>query len=144
MFPKGNLIPIGGAEDKEGEKNILKKVIEATGKKKPVFEIITTATSHPKRTATEYSKAFTSLGARSNDMCISRYKQGNHRNVIGRLEKCDGVFFTGGDQLRLTTFLGGTYVPGLLKERYYNEKKFVIAGTSAGDHKFFFVIIPFL
>lgn len=39
--------------------------------------------------------------------------------------------FTGGDQLRLTTILGGTKIHTIILEKYQNED-FVFAGTSAG------------
>jgi cyanophycinase len=43
----------------------------------------------------------------------------------------DAFFFTGGDQLKLTSIYGGTSFLTQLKERYINET-IVIAGTSAG------------
>jgi cyanophycinase len=132
MGPKGTLIAIGGGENKAGKDSILRQVIEVTGKKKPHIEVIATATTHPKQTAAEYAKAFSSFGAKADHVMITRYKQLEIKKYTKRLEKCDAVFFTGGDQLRLTTLLGGTCVPELLLSRYDKEKNFVIAGTSAG------------
>ncbi len=132
MVPKGTLIAIGGGENKAGKHSILRQVIEVTGKKKPHIEVIATATTHPKETAAEYAKAFASYGIKSGHIMINRYKQVETKKFVQRLKKCDAVFFTGGDQLRLTTLLGGTCIPELLLNRYNREKNFVIAGTSAG------------
>ena len=55
----------------------------------------------------------------------------NSQKVLDRLAACSGIFFTGGDQLKLTSRLGGTNFY-TIKEHYYNES-FVVAGTSAGE-----------
>jgi cyanophycinase len=62
---------------------------------------------------------------------IERREQASDPEVIDRLKKADVVMFTGGDQLRLTSILGGTPFHDLLLEKYYNED-FIYAGTSAG------------
>ena len=51
---------------------------------------------------------------------------------IERIKNCDGVMFSGGDQLRLTTTFGGTEIYQILHDRLDAEENFVIAGTSAG------------
>lgn len=48
-----------------------------------------------------------------------------------RIEQANGIFFSGGDQLKLTSIYGGTDFLFRLKQRYIHEK-LVIAGTSAG------------
>src|SRR5690606_35744698 len=53
-----------------------------------------------------------------------------------QLEKAHAVLFSGGDQFKLVTTLGGTVISDLLKERYLNDKDFIIAGTSAGAMAF--------
>src|SRR6185369_1402356 len=54
-----------------------------------------------------------------------------HKN-LQRLEKCDAVLFTGGDQEKLCKLFLGTKFLKRLKERYKNEDDFLISGTSAG------------
>ena len=49
---------------------------------------------------------------------------------LQRLEEASGIFFTGGNQLRLTTLLGGTPVAKLIRRR--NANGVTVGGTSAG------------
>ena len=51
-------------------------------------------------------------------------------NRLDRIARADGVFFTGGNQLRITTLIGGTPVAKLIRER--NAHGMHVAGTSAG------------
>lgn len=143
--PQGILLVIGGAEsktledeeDKERPDNfmgfeILKKFIELTGKSDPRIELITTATSKAEETYTDYERAFNEIG-------ITKLGQIHHftrKEVLQddlkeRLAKAEAVFFSGGDQLLLTSMYGGTDFLKILKERYINDK-IVVAGTSAG------------
>jgi cyanophycinase len=49
---------------------------------------------------------------------------------LRRLEEATGIFFTGGNQLRLTTLLGGTPVAKVIRAR--NAHGVTVGGTSAG------------
>src|SRR5258708_27297739 len=49
---------------------------------------------------------------------------------LRRIEEATGIFFTGGNQLRLTTLLGGTPVAKLVRAR--NAHGVTVGGTSAG------------
>lgn len=150
MDIKGKLIIIGGAVDKGSftEKNldvdaaknlnffeagILKRIInESKYKEHSRVEIITTASKIPKEIGAEYVKAFTYLGADNVDVLnIERREQAMDNEIVERLRNANIVMFTGGDQLRLTSILGGTPFHDLLLEKYQNED-FIYAGTSAG------------
>lgn len=150
MAPKGKLIVIGGAVDKgsfteknyekEIEKNfnffergILKRVItESTHKIDSRIEVITTASQVPEEVGNEYLKAFSYLSANNVGVLgIKTREDANAPDVIARLEKADVLMFTGGDQLRLTSVLGGTAFHRVLLSKY-NTEKVVITGTSAG------------
>lgn len=150
MDIKGKLIIIGGAVDKGSftEKNldvdaaknlnffeagILKRIInESKHKEHSRVEIITTASKIPKEIGAEYVKAFTYLGADNVDVLnIERREQAMDNEIVERLRNANIVMFTGGDQLRLTSILGGTPFHDLLLEKYQNED-FIYAGTSAG------------
>ena len=50
----GNLIIIGGAEDKEGKKEILKRVCNSIDKDKDILLIATIAAEYPKEVAAKY------------------------------------------------------------------------------------------
>ncbi len=131
--PKGTLIPIGGAEDKKDKKEILCRVIKETGKKNPKICLITLATNLPKEVAKDYKDAFKDIG--HTQISIIHYEKHSEADTsknIDAIKKCDLVLFSGGDQLKLSSLLGGTKLLETIKTRYYDEAKFVIAGTSAG------------
>ena len=115
------------------ERGILKKIIsESRLKEDSVIEIITTASQIPDIVGPEYIKAFTHLGAKHvNVLDIFTREQANSDEIVARINAADVVMFTGGDQLRLTSILGGTLFHDALLNKYQNED-FIYAGTSAG------------
>jgi cyanophycinase len=131
--PKGALFPIGGGEDKEHDQEVLKRIVKETGKKKPKICVITLATTEPEECLKTYIKAFRKLNIKK--IVSLHYDLRANADTPGNL-KClkgsDIVFFSGGDQLRLNSLLNGTKLLKLIKARYFGEKKFVVAGTSAG------------
>ncbi|MFN6038620.1 MAG: cyanophycinase [Bacteroidota bacterium] len=150
MNPKGKLIVIGGAVDKgsfteknfekQVEKNlnffetgILKRIITESSKKEDSkIEIITTASKIPREVGPEYARAFEYLGARSvNVLHIEKREEALNVEVIDKIKSADVIMFTGGDQLRLTSILGGTPVHDEILRKYQTEE-FIYAGTSAG------------
>ena len=150
MKIKGKLIIIGGAVDKGSftetnldvdaaknlnffEAGILKRVIsESKHKELSRIEIVTTASKIPKEIGPEYVKALRHLGANNVDILdILRREDAMEPEVLLRLRAADVVMFTGGDQLRLTSILGGTQFQDILLDKYHNEE-FIYAGTSAG------------
>jgi cyanophycinase len=129
--PRGILIPIGGHEQKKGSKSILSRVIDETRKKNPIIEIVTVATNLPEETSEDYFLAFEALGLTDTGE-IHIKNRSEIADFTRRIETCDAVLFSGGNQLKLTALLGGTDFISVLKDRYYNDDNFVIAGTSAG------------
>lgn len=150
MKIQGKLIIIGGAVDrgsftetnldKDTTKNlnffeagILKRIInESKHKELSRIEVITTASVIPREIGPEYIKAFGHLGANNADVLyIEKREQASDPEVLERLKAADVVMFTGGDQLRLTSILGGTQFDTILLDKYRNTD-FMYAGTSAG------------
>ena len=150
MNIRGKLIIIGGAVDKGSftetdldknkpqnlnffEEGILKRLIkESKNKELSRVEVITTASKIPKEIGAEYVKAFSYLGATNVDVLnIERREQAMEPEVLERLRVADVVMFTGGDQLRLTSILGGTPFQDIILDKYKNDD-FIYAGTSAG------------
>ncbi len=150
MNIRGKLIIIGGAVDKGSftetdldknaaknlnffEAGILKRIIEESKHKElSRVEVITTASKIPREIGPEYVKAFAYLGANNVDVLhIEKREQAVEPEVLARLKAADVVMFTGGDQLRLTSILGGTAFHDILLDKYHNED-FIYAGTSAG------------
>jgi cyanophycinase len=145
QLPKGYLIAIGGAEDKGEEDKVREKKVDffeygilkqilgiASKKVVPKIELVTTASSIPDEIAQVYKKAFKKLGVEQigHLKLLTRDDADNKKN-LERLEKCNCILFSGGDQLRLCSILGGTAFIEQVKEKYM-EEHFVIAGTSAG------------
>ncbi len=150
MNPKGKLVIIGGAVDKGSfteqhfdekvEKNlnffetgILKRILtESRHLSDSRIEIITTASKIPREVGPEYAKAYAYLGAKNvGVMHIEKRESTDLSENLQRLSEADVVMFTGGDQLRLSSILGGTQFHDLLLEKYRGED-FIYAGTSAG------------
>lgn len=126
------LVAIGGNEDKEKDLDVLKQTVLLTDKKEPYIELITTASSMPKESGASYIAAFEKIGVMNvKIMDIRTREQTRNPEYVERLKNADVIFFTGGDQLRITSILGGTPILENIKSRYFNEKC-VIAGTSAG------------
>lgn len=131
MRPKGKLIPIGGNLS-FGETGLLKKILDHIKGSASRIEIITTASEIPEEVGNIYLQGLEDLGCSScNIMHIARREDVTDEQYLERLKKADGVLFTGGDQMRLTTVFGGTEFLEILYDRYKREE-FVIAGTSAG------------
>lgn len=150
MIPKGKLIVIGGAVDKGSftekdyasnieqnlnffEKGILRRIINESAKKEQSkIIVVPTASQIPQVVGEEYVKAFTYLGASDITMLdIQDRETANSLAVINILKAADIIMFTGGDQLRLTSILGGTAFHEILLDKYHTQN-FLIAGTSAG------------
>lgn len=115
------------------ETGILKRLIlESKHKEDSHIEVITTASKIPREIGPEYVKALEYLGAKNVKVLhIEKREQATDPEVLDRLKAADVVMFTGGDQLRLTSILGGTAFHDILLEKYHNED-FIYAGTSAG------------
>ena len=127
---RGWIIPIGGAENKENDRHILERFVQCSGGRQADIVVIPTA-SRLHETGARYQKLFEDIGAASvavMDFDTRRDCQESGR--LARLEQATGIFFTGGNQLRLTTLLGGTPVAKLVRLR--NAVGVAVGGTSAG------------
>ncbi len=149
--PAGILLIIGGKEDKgedvqkkaedlkkedkekSGHSEILKAFIELTGKEYPSIEVVTTASSEGEDMFKTYKEVFEKLNI-SNIGHIHhalREEVVKDKALVDRVDNADAFFFTGGDQLVLTSLYGGSDFLTRLKERYIQDT-IVVAGTSAG------------
>ncbi|QNU67150.1 cyanophycinase [Ruminiclostridium herbifermentans] len=127
----GNLLIIGGAEDKWGQSSVLRHAIDMCGGSSAKIIVLTTATQKPQEVGKEYREVFTRLGVENIDILnIDSRDDANKDSVAQRLSSAAGVFFTGGDQLRITSILGGTKTYNTLLEIYLRGVP--IIGTSAG------------
>ncbi len=127
----GRLIAIGGNEDKVNELLVLTRVVQEVCKKSFNVSVITTASEEPDLRGKEYHKVFSTLGASSiNILNITSREQANDSDLAQTIEEADLIFLAGGDQLRLTTILGGSEVLEAIQNRLVAGA--LIAGTSAG------------
>lgn len=140
----GTLLIIGGAEDKVGAPSdtmeetrdftryeILRELVPDS--KRKMVEIVTTGSEIQNEVKKTYQKVFGEMGySNIGFIPIKNRAEANDAGYLKRLEKCGTLFFTGGDQFRLSTILGGTPFIDVSKKRYHNDKDFIIAGTSAG------------
>jgi cyanophycinase len=126
-----NLIIIGGAEDKTGEKKILKEVCSRLKKQEDTLVVATIASEMPEELGDEYKKIFQELGIKNiKILTIRSRKDAFDINNITLIENIALMFFTGGDQLRITSLIGGTPLYAKIQELYREGCTFV--GTSAG------------
>ncbi|MBL6964764.1 MAG: cyanophycinase [Bacteroidetes bacterium] len=132
LVPKGLLVAVGGNEDKDHDLIILRKIVSLIKTQTVNIEIITTASEIPEEVGKMYSRSFDKIGNTSVQfMHIKTREQAEEKQYIERLKKCSVVFFTGGDQLRISSILGGTLFLDTILKKYYTEDC-IIAGTSAG------------
>ena len=126
----GRLVAIGGAEDKTDELRVLSRVFSLAGGSDEVV-VIATASGIPEQVLPAYDEAFRRLGA-SDVHCLDvrERKDAASEENVARVARSGVIFFTGGDQLRLTNVFGGSPVLTAIRERH--QAGAVVAGTSAG------------
>ena len=127
---RGWIIPIGGAEDKDANPSILQRFVELCGGSEADIVVIPTA-SRLKDTGPRYEELFRGMGvAQVEVLDFDTRRDCQEEGRLARLARASGIFFTGGNQLRLSTILGGTHVARTIRLR--NAQGVTVAGTSAG------------
>jgi len=128
---RGFIIPIGGAEGKSKAKKptILKRFARLCGGDEARILVIPTA-SLLDETGPKYMELFQSFGAKSMCIPVEQREDCFDEEMLRVLGKATGIFITGGNQLRLSTILGGTPVARLIRK--LNSEGIHVAGTSAG------------
>jgi cyanophycinase len=127
---RGWIVPIGGAENKENDRRVLERFVRVSGGTQADIVVIPTA-SRMHETGSRYEQIFKALGAAQvTVMDFDTRRDCREAGRLKRLEEASGIFFTGGNQLRLTTLLGGTPVAKLIRTR--NASGVTVGGTSAG------------
>lgn len=127
---RGYIVPVGGAEEKIQDPRILKRFVEIAGGELARIAVIPTA-SELADTGPRYVALFRELGAQA-AVALPFYERADADRVdlLDQLERATGVFFTGGNQLRIATALGGTPVARTV--RRLNAGGVIVGGTSAG------------
>jgi cyanophycinase len=127
---KGTLVIIGGHEDRTGERKVLRAVADRLGDDGKIV-VCTVASAEPESLWEQYEAAFRALGVPH----VFRLDVGSRDDAMSAramriLEGATGVFFTGGDQLKITSQIGDTPMYSRVQEIF--EQGGVVAGTSAG------------
>src|SRR5579871_1728106 len=122
-LPVGKLIAIGGAEDKGSgeygdinksnlnffELGILRRIVEEAGGPMSHIEVITTGSTIPYEVGNNYLDAFGKIGCTNiGVMHIRNREDAMKEEYLERIRVCNGVMFSGGNQLRLSATFGGT------------------------------------
>ena len=124
---RGWIVPIGGAEDKEANPKVLARFVEHCGGSEARIVVIPTA-SRLHETGNQYQRLFPELGAARVDVLdFDTRRDTQERSRLDLIEAATGIFFTGGNQLRLSTLLGGTPVAKLV--RTMNAAGVTVGGT---------------
>lgn len=127
---RGFVIPIGGAEERQNDPVILQRFVNICGDSAARIAIIPTA-SRLGETGPNYEKVFLELGAgEAFSLTINTREEAQEEALLAKLNSANGIFITGGNQLRLSTILGGTPIAQAI--RRLNADGVHVAGTSAG------------
>ena len=127
----GPLVIIGGSEDQREDRKILHEFVNLSGGPDASIVVITVASELQEEVGNRYVEVFKRLGSNKvRALTINKRGNANTRSAIEAIENATGVFFTGGNQLRITRLLGGTKLDTVLHRKH--EAGLVLAGTSAG------------
>lgn len=128
----GHLLIIGGAEDKYNERRILRKFISLAGEEKANILMIPVASDFPEFAADVYIQAFKKLGVTNLKVLRATSRQEVvEADADALLDGVTGIFISGGDQMRLSSILGGTQIAKKI-DGLVRRSEIVLAGTSAG------------
>lgn len=126
----GPILAIGGAEDKLNDRAILATFVQLAGGQDAHIAIVPTASS-VEMAGQRYKALFLELGCASAEVVpISSREDANGEVSLEPISFATGIFMTGGNQIRLSAFMGGTQAEAMIRERH--QAGAVIAGTSAG------------
>jgi len=127
---RGYVIPLGGGRDRNNKKRVLRRFVRLCGGRRSRIVIIPTASNLPD-TGDRYIEIFNKIGVKDAvSLPIAERSDADRVEYIEQLDNATGIFITGGNQLRLSTILGGTLVAQ--KVRRLNAAGVHVAGTSAG------------
>lgn len=126
----GYFLAIGGAMELSMDNPLVKKFIELANGKNAKITILPTASDLGEEVGALYAETFREFCPDTEYFVIDERKDAESPALLRRLKRSTGVFFTGGNQLRITSLLGGSKVMKLLREG--SKRGIIIAGTSAG------------
>ncbi len=127
----GQLVIIGGAEDKEGDCKVLREFVRCAGGTRAKIAVLTAATTDPREAGEDYIRVFERLGVEDVRVLNTIHREdADDPEALKIIEEATGAFFVGGDQAYIIEHVKGTKLDTLLHQR--NREGMVIGGTSAG------------
>jgi cyanophycinase len=127
----GTVIVIGGAEDKIRDRLILNRFVALAGGPDATVVVVSTASSLGREAGERYRQVLGELGVGSvRPLHAMTRAQANDETFARSVADATGIFLTGGNQLRLSSTIGGTRLADAILERF--REGAAIAGTSAG------------
>ena len=127
----GTVIVIGGAEDKFRDRVILNRFVALAGGPDATVVVVSTASSLGREAGERYRQVLGELGVGTvRPLHAMTRAQANDETFARSVSDATGIFLTGGNQLRLSSTIGGTRLADAILERF--REGVVIAGTSAG------------
>lgn len=128
---RGQLVIIGGAEDKQGECEIMREFVRCAGGTKARIVVLTAATEMPREVGEDYTRLFERLGADDIRIIDTESREdAASSTALKAVGSATGIFFTGGDQARIMSVLKDTEIDAAIHHQYRNGV--TIGGTSAG------------
>lgn len=129
----GALLPIGGNEDRKGDMDVLRAVLQTVPSSvgRPRVAVMTAASQVANKQWDDYERAFGQLGAEPVWLDVRDRAGADADRVLDEVRRAHVFFMTGGDQERLTALVHGTALHRLVSERHRDDA-LTIAGTSAG------------
>src|ERR1700738_1003435 len=129
--PVGPVMVIGGAEDKLGERVILSRFVQLAGGDQARIAVISTASALGDAATERYRQIFARVGVgQVTGLRPETREEANDPRTIEALKDVTGIFMAGGNQLRLSSVIGGTRLGGAILDAH--GRGVVVAGTSAG------------
>lgn len=127
----GELLIIGGAEEKFHGGEVLNKFVELAGRQNKGIGILPTASKIPEDVSSDYIQTFKQLGVERVEVIdVDSRERAEDPSILGLVDSLSAIFITGGDQSRLSELIGGTKLHEKLMAQW--KKGMVLAGTSAG------------
>ncbi|HEX6041714.1 cyanophycinase [Longimicrobium sp.] len=129
----GRLLVIGGAEDPDpDDMTVLPHLVQMAGGKNARIIICSSPSENPEEKVDTYGELFEKIGvAEVIPAPITGRHEAEQPDLVDAVRRATAVFFTGGDQLRLTALIAGTEFCETIRSRLYGDG-LVVAGTSAG------------
>jgi cyanophycinase len=129
----GRLFLIGGAEDPdESNMTLLPQFVKLCGGRRARIVVCGSPSSEPDKKERTYHRLFQKLGVKTvMETQITSRQDAQSDETVDAVRRATGVFFTGGDQLRLTSLIAGTRFGDCVSGRLWREG-LIVGGTSAG------------